>query len=338
MKSFSLILLACSAFAQAQTVQPSPSPATPVTPGVKMIDPSKTEPVPSAPAVKITPENAKPEPLTPPDPKQPKVADPKAAKADEPTIIDADESQFDPKSGIHTFIGHVKVKSPQFNMTTDGKLDVKMKDTPNAAPAGAATGKADAKGTPPPPGSVAADSKGKASAGKSDAPKASPTTAKGATPAVAKADAPKATPAADDDESTTSQIDTAVATGKLSTVTQKSPDGKIKEGVAQIIIYESTHGTLTLKEWPQVQSGPNRIIATEKSTIMILDKDNHLDVKGRATTKLEPDKDPNKQPASSKPKAPVAVPIPPPSAPSASPTKAPTPSKAPAKGKAPSKS
>jgi lipopolysaccharide export system protein LptA len=283
MKSvFCIPLLAISALAQAQTVPspsaPAPAPVPPKS-GVQMIDPSKAEPAPS-----ISPANAQPQPLTPPDPKARKAAAP-GPKTDEPTVIDADESNFDPKTGLHTFIGNVRVKSPQFTMTTDGKLDVKMKDPPK---------------DPPPPAPNAADAKG----GKGDPKGAAPAGAKGSPPpapttadakATAKADAPKTT--APDDGDTTSQIDKAVATGKLSTVRQIGPDGKIKEGVAQIIIYESDKGTLTLKEWPQVQSGPNHIISTEKGTIMILDKNNHLDVKGRSTTKLEPEKDPNKKPA-----------------------------------------
>jgi lipopolysaccharide export system protein LptA len=237
--------------------------------------------------------------LTPPDPKARKAAAP-GAKTDEPTVIDADESNFDPKTGLHTFTGNVRVKSPQFTMTTDGKLDVKMKDPPKDPPpapnaADGKGGKGDPKGAAPtgtkggPPPSGPTNS----TAGAKGNPPPAPNTADAK--ATAKADPAKT--AAPDDGDTTSQIDKAVATGKLSTVRQIGPDGKIKEGVAQIIIYESDKGTLTLKEWPQVQSGPNHIISTEKGTIMILDKNNHLDVKGRSTTKLEPEKDPNKKPA-----------------------------------------
>ncbi len=270
MKSaFCLTLLCFCTIAQAQIIL-GPQPGAPAAPtlDLKMIEPSKSEPTP-----KISPDAAQPEALNAPEAKKPKVDPAKKDKSDEPTIIDADESQFDPKSGIHTFIGNVKVVSPTFTMTTDGKLDVKMKDTKKTPP------------PPPAPTPAPGDKKADVDAKKGDAkgdPKAIP-------PAKAK-------PAGDDGE-TTSEIDTAIASGKLSTVRQIGPDGKIKEGIGRVIIYKSDKGTLTLKEWPQVQSGKNRIIATDGSTIMILDKDNHLDVKGPATTKLEPDKDPNKPPA-----------------------------------------
>ena len=249
-----ITLLAFCLSSQAQTTAPV-SPKS----GVKLIEPSKSEPVPApgakaaAPA-KVNPETAKPEPLTPPVPKQPK--SPKATKQKEPTVIDSDETRFDPKTGHHIFVGNVKVKSPQFTLVTDGQLDVKMKQ---------------AKKTPP---TAPADPK---------AIKTDTTKAKGDS----------------DGEDATSDIETAIANGKLSTVTQVGPDGKIKEGTGRIIIFDDVKKTLTLKEWPTVRSGPNLIIATDASTIMILDDKNNLTVKGPNTTRLEPDKDPDKKPKAS---------------------------------------
>ena len=256
MKSALCITLLClGSVAQAQIILgPQPSAPAAPKPDVKMIEPSP----------KIAPETAQPEPLVAPEAKKPKAAAAKSAKADQATVIDADETHFEPKTGVHTFIGNVKVTSPTFTLTTDGQLEVRMKQ---------AEKKTKPKAPPTPPADAAKGSDAKGG------------------PAPVATEEPEA-----EEEDVGSQIDTATATGKLSTVRQVGPDGKVKEGNARVIIYNSIKGTLTLKEWPQVQSGKSRIIATEGSTIMILDKDNHLDVKGAATTKLEPEKDPNKKP------------------------------------------
>lgn len=320
--SFSLTLICVASLAQAQIVlSPSPAPA----PGapkadVKMIDPAKTEPAPG-----VTPATAKPEPLTQPEPKAPKNPTPKKPGDAEPTIIDADETHLNPKTNVHTFIGNVRVKSPKFTLTTDGKLDVKMKDAkkeenadkPPVPPApGDAKGKADPKEAKAKAGAKA-DAKG-------PAPAVDPIALAKATPPVLPSDekdkkaakgAPAAKPDADpESDDVSNDIEWAVATGKLSTVRQIGPDGKIKEGVGRVVIYDANLKTLTIKEWPQVQSGKNRIIATDASTIMILDGENHLDVKGPATTKLEPDKDPNNPPASKNGPTPIAPKAPAPGA------------------------
>jgi hypothetical protein len=100
-----------------------------------------------------------------------------------------------------------------------------------------------------------------------------------------------------DEDSTTSDIESADARGKMVNVQKKGVDGRIKAGVGRHIIYDGNTGIITLKEWPQVQDGPNLIIATEESTVMVLDQNNHLDVHGKSVTKLMPENDPNKKPA-----------------------------------------
>ncbi len=254
-----------------------------ITAGAQSVRPPTDQTVPSAPPPRATPVAD-----TPPAAGQPKVISPADArpgaikapstgvkKPDEPpTTIDAGESELDPKAGVHIFRKNVVVHSPQFDLTTDGTLEVHIKpqkDKPASAP--------------PAPANPGADPK--APAPKAGDPKAG-------APQTPVADAGKAKAGG---EGTSSQIDIdwAEARGRLVNVQKRGADGRLKVGIAKHIIFDSKTGEITLKEWPQVQDGPNLIIATEESTVMVIDQNNHFrSYGGKTTTKLMPANDPNK--------------------------------------------
>ncbi|MBL9142349.1 MAG: peptidyl-prolyl cis-trans isomerase [Verrucomicrobiaceae bacterium] len=104
---------------------------------------------------------------------------------------------------------------------------------------------------------------------------------------------------------TYSQIDKAIATGKLVTVSYHDSKGRAYEGSGQHLSYDAEKGTLTLKGWPTVSDGKNVIAATAASTMMIVDVKGRFTVKGPAQTKLLPEQPTPASSAKAKPAASV---------------------------------
>ncbi len=209
-------------------------------------------PAKGGPKAAAKPEAIKPEPIKPAAVTQP------AAKPADHTTIDAESSTMDTKNSVATFTGNVDVRSPQFHLTTDGDFEVHMKKQPKPKPA---------------PEAKPGDDK------KPDG-KAAPAPAPTPTPADA-ANALSAKPGSPD-----SGVELAIARGKMVVIEKKDADGKTKIGKCRHATYEGKSGDILLRDWPQVQDGQNLIIATDATTRMVLTKDGHLKVIGRARTDI----------------------------------------------------
>lgn len=82
-----------------------------------------------------------------------------------------------------------------------------------------------------------------------------------------------------------SGIDRAVAEGRVIIVQQTENAGeKGAIGRARKAIYIPSTGTATLSNWPEVQQGINRHVATTASTIMILKSDGRFTTEGASKT------------------------------------------------------
>lgn len=74
-------------------------------------------------------------------------------------------------------------------------------------------------------------------------------------------------------------IEQAIASGGMVTITKKDAEGKLKTGRARKVVYEAATGDITMREYPQVQSGQSLMIATDESTIIVMKADgNHYAV------------------------------------------------------------
>ena len=164
-----------------------------------------------------------------------------------PTEIVALEATFDQKAHLAVFIGEVVVTDPEFNVQAD-KLTAYLKqdDKPvgEAAPTRLKT--------------VAAP----VGEAKSDGPKKK---GGGLERAVAEADP-----------------------GRRVTVTQEKEeaDGSISHSIGhgRKVVFDSITGDITLTGKPDVQQGMNTCVATDDSTIMILNRDGHMRVTGAHKT------------------------------------------------------
>ncbi len=159
-----------------------------------------------------------------------------------PTEIVALEATFDQKAHIAVFIGDVIVTDPEFNVQAD-KLTAYLKHDDNAA-GGAAPTRLTA-GAPP-----AAEPKS-----------ASKKKSGGLDKAIAEADP-----------------------GSVVTVTQEKEeaDGSMSHSIGhgRKVVFDSVTGDITLTGRPDVKQGINTCVATDDSTIMILNRDGHMRVTG----------------------------------------------------------
>lgn len=82
-----------------------------------------------------------------------------------------------------------------------------------------------------------------------------------------------------------SGIDRAVAEGNVVIVQQtENTAEKAAIGRSRKAVYVPSSGTATLSEWPEVQQGINRHVATTAGTIMILQKDGRFTTEGASRT------------------------------------------------------
>jgi lipopolysaccharide export system protein LptA len=181
-----------------------------------------------------------------------KKAEPPEKKEKGPTEIVALEATFDQKAHVAVFIGEVVVTDPEFNVLCD-KLTAYLKHDEDKP--------ADAEASPPgrlrvpaTPGPATTDPKGGSAA-------PAPKKASGLEKAIADADP-----------------------GKIVTVTQdkKQDDGTINHSIGhgKKAVYDSPTGDITLTGKPDVQQGLNTCVATDESTVMVLNRDGHMRVTG----------------------------------------------------------
>lgn len=175
-----------------------------------------------------------------------------------PTEITATkEATYDEKTHVAVFIGEVRVNDPQFKISCD-KLTATMRDSTARAPA------------------------------PSPAPKASPATAlakESPQPGAAKPGGGGG-------------LKHAIAEGHVVIIQDKpAADGQPPQhsyGRAQRAEYDSDSGDVTLTGWPQVQQGINMQIATEESTVMVMNRDGHtMRTKGPTKTVIQDQPDTN---------------------------------------------
>jgi lipopolysaccharide export system protein LptA len=203
------------------------------------------------------------EPLTPKPVLEPTA--PKKDKTEGQTEITADAAEFNNKTHIAIFIGHVIVKNPEFNVVCD-KLTAYLKhdDTPAAA----------------------------------DKKPVSPATPKPIDPAKP-ADPATPTPKKGGLERAIAEMQDG---GKvIITQDKKEADGTITHSIAKSerANYNAITGEITLTGWPDVKQGVNSSIAVEEGTVMIMTRDGKMRTeKGRTrfliqdTGNDKPDKSP----------------------------------------------
>lgn len=89
----------------------------------------------------------------------------------------------------------------------------------------------------------------------------------------------------------TSGLEKAVAEGNVIIIQEKpGEDGKEPTryiGKGEKAEYDTVTGELKLTGWPQIQQGINNHVATEASTIMILNKDGRMKTLGRSKTVIK---------------------------------------------------
>ncbi|MGB8170121.1 MAG: LptA/OstA family protein [Chthoniobacteraceae bacterium] len=171
-------------------------------------------------------------------------------KSKGPTEIVALEATFDQKAHLAIFIGQVVVTDPEFIVQCD-KLTTYLKhDDKPAGEAGSARLKA-------------------------------PTT-------------PATTPKPDDKKAKGGGLEKAIAEanpGSLCTVIQekKEADGSTSRSIGhgKKVHYDAITGDITLTGKPDVQQGINTCVATDESTIMILNRDGHMRVTGPHKTVIK---------------------------------------------------
>jgi lipopolysaccharide export system protein LptA len=168
----------------------------------------------------------------------------KPAKAEKrskgPTEIVALEATFDQKAHIAVFIGEVVVTDPEFTVQAD-KLTAYLKH-------------------------------------EEPAPVLAPTRLQAAPPSATTG--PKAQPKGGGLEKAIAEADP----GKIVTVVQEKneADGTLSRSIGhgKKVHFDSVTGDITLTGKPDVQQGINTCIATDESTIMILNRDGHMRVTG----------------------------------------------------------
>jgi lipopolysaccharide export system protein LptA len=166
------------------------------------------------------------------------------AKDKGPTVITALELSLDSKAHQAIFTGSVVVKDPEFNVTCD-KLTAILKSQDKAAPGG-----------------------GKSPQRTGPASDAAPVSKKPA-------------------EQKGGGLERAIAvadSGKKVVIMQEKTeaDGSVTQSIGrgEKADYSATSGEIVLTGWPEVQQGFNTIIATERSTVITLNRAGRMNVAG----------------------------------------------------------
>jgi lipopolysaccharide export system protein LptA len=100
--------------------------------------------------------------------------------------------------------------------------------------------------------------------------------------AVAKPAAPGEAPKPKSDNS----VKQAIATGRKVVIQKLSETGEMQIGISRSATYIGESGDIILREMPQVQRARNLIIATDRSTYMILKQNGELKVHGPSRTEI----------------------------------------------------
>jgi len=165
-----------------------------------------------------------------------------------PTIITADqEATFDEKQHVATFLGHVKVVSPQFTMTCD-KLTAYL-NADNGENAASPSPSPAAK-TPKPAKTPADDNNNGG----------------GLDHAVAEG---------------------SVVIVQQKPPANKGDKPQVNIGKSKTAYFNNKTGEMILHGWPQLQQGINTHIALAESTVMTLHKDGHLKTDGPSRTVIQ---------------------------------------------------
>jgi len=98
-----------------------------------------------------------------------------------------------------------------------------------------------------------------------------------------------------------SGLERAVAEGNV-IIVQDRVDEKTGEtthyiGKGAKAEYNALTGEMTLSGWPQIQQGENNQVATDESTVMIMDRDGHLRTKGPSMTVIKSEAKPDAKPS-----------------------------------------
>ena len=102
-------------------------------------------------------------------------------------------------------------------------------------------------------------------------------------------DAATAKPASPDDAPKPKQdnsVKQAIATGRKVVIQKLSETGEMQIGISRSATYIGESGDIILREMPQVQRARNLIIATDRSTYMILKQNGELKVHGPSRTEI----------------------------------------------------
>lgn len=100
--------------------------------------------------------------------------------------------------------------------------------------------------------------------------------------ATAKPAAPVEAPKSNQDSS----VKQAIATGRKVVIQKLSETGEMQIGISRSATYIGESGDIILREMPQVQRARNLIIATDRSTYMILKQNGELKVHGPSRTEI----------------------------------------------------
>jgi lipopolysaccharide export system protein LptA len=115
------------------------------------------------------------------------------------------------------------------------------------------------------------------------------------------APAPNATPKPAVGPDDSGGLEKAIAEGHV-VITQDKPNPDGGEpthyiGRGSRVEYDAKTGDVTLTGWPQVQSGINNQVATDQSTVMILNRDGRMKTIGPSKTVIQEEQDRKKTPA-----------------------------------------
>lgn len=159
---------------------------------------------------------------------------------------------FDQQTRQAVFTGDVHVKNPQFTLTTDKLTAILKKEMTQSHAAGTPAPDASRKGPAPTP-----DASGK-------------------NPAL----------------STGGGLEKVIAEGNVVIVQEKPATDGTSAPVRYVAKseraeYESASGNVTLTGWPQVQQGINTQVATEASTMMVLNRNGQMHTSGGSKTLIQ---------------------------------------------------
>ncbi len=165
------------------------------------------------------------------------------------TEITAREASFDQKANQAVFAGDVKVNNPEFRITCD-KLTAFLNDENGKEKSSpAATGVMGKPGAVPAPSNSPAAKSGNAGG-----------------------------------------LKKVIAEGSVVITQDKlDADGKVNRSIGrgERAVYDSATGDVTLTGKPSLQQGINTIVATDPSTVMILNREGRLKIFGPSTTVIQ---------------------------------------------------